>query len=146
MKRVDETLSVYRSELAKRTKESPREVCTTPGAGISSCCRWSGGIISRMVQDLMLEWVEKRFGAQETAHLVERLSNNWSPYYTAKDTVASRPGASLPLHAGPQDRSRGMSEASAKTFKQDYVHIQESPNAEAILKNIYYQFNDFTIL
>lgn len=62
----------------------------------------TGGITSRMVQDLMLECVERRFGTPQTAHPVEWLSDNGS-CYTAKDTMKfAAVGAALALHAGPQ--------------------------------------------
>ncbi len=81
----------------------------------------TAGISGQMVQDLMLECVEKRFGALKAPHRVEWLSDNGC-CYTAKETVAFASLLGLlsrftPVHS---PESNGMAEAFVNTFKRDY--------------------------
>lgn len=79
----------------------------------------------------MLEAVEKRFVATRAPHAIEHLSDNGSAY-TARDTRPFAHALNLtpcftPV-ASPQ--SNGMSEASVKTLKWDYIRISPLPDAE----------------
>ena len=104
----------------------------------------TGGITSRMVQDLMLECVERRFGTPRTAHPVEWLSDNGS-CYTAKDTMKFAAMLGLRSRFTPvrSPESNGMAEAFVKTFKRDYVRIHERPDAEAVLNQLHAWFEDY---
>jgi putative transposase len=84
----------------------------------------NAGISGSDVRDMMLEAVEKRFGATRAPHAIEHLSDNGSAY-TARDTRLFAQALNLvpcftPV-ASPQ--SNGMSEAFVKTLKRDYVRI-----------------------
>lgn len=103
-----------------------------------------GGISGSDVRDLMLEALEKRFGAIRAPHPVEWLSDNGSPY-TAVET--RRFAAQLNLVscftpvASPE--SNGMSEAFVKTLKRDYVRITPIPDAHTALHRIAGWFEDY---
>ena len=90
----------------------------------------TAGISGQMVQDLMLECVEKRFGALKAPHPVEWLSDNGS-CYTAKATVtfASMLGLLSRFTPVRSPESNGMAEAFVNTFKRDYVRVQDRPDA-----------------
>jgi transposase InsO family protein len=72
----------------------------------------TAGISGQMVQDLMLECVEKRFGALNAPHPIEWLSDN-SSCYTAKETVtfASMLGLLSRFTPVRSPESNGMAEA-----------------------------------
>lgn len=90
----------------------------------------TAGISGQMVQDLMLECVEKRFGALKAPHPVEWLSDNGS-CYTAKETVAfaSMLGRLSRFTPVRSTESNGMAEAFVNTFKRDYVRVHARPDA-----------------
>ncbi len=102
---------------------------------------WRGvvgaGISGSDVRDMMLEAVEKRFGAIRAPEQIEMLSDNGA-CYTAKDTKTFARQLNLkpcftPV-ASPQ--SNGMSEAFVNTLKRDYVRVTPLPDAETALKLI----------
>jgi len=90
-----------------------------------------------MVQDLILECVEKRFGVLKAPHRVEWLSDNGS-CYTAMETVefASMLGLLSRFTPVRSPKSNGMAEAFVNTFKRDYVFVNERPNAETVLAQL----------
>lgn len=97
----------------------------------------NAGISGSDVRDIMLEAVEKRFGATRAPLAIEHLSDNGSAY-TAKDTRLFAQAINLtpcftPV-ASPQ--SNGMSEAFVKTLKRDYIRISQLPHAETALRQI----------
>jgi putative transposase len=97
----------------------------------------NAGISGSDVRDMMLEAVEKRFGATRAPHAIEHLSDNGSPY-TARGTRLFAQALNLtpcftPV-ASPQ--SNGMSEAFVKTLKRDYVRISTLPDAKTALRQI----------
>jgi putative transposase len=104
----------------------------------------NAGIPGSDVRDMMLEAVEKRFGAIRAPHAVEWLSDNGSPY---KAIETRRLAAQLNLVscftpvASPE--SNGMSEAFVKTIKRDHVHTTPIPDAEAALDRIAGWFEDY---
>ncbi|WP_093041612.1 IS3 family transposase, partial [Rhizobium tibeticum] len=97
----------------------------------------NAGISGSDVRDMMLEAVEKRFGATSAPHAIEHLSDNGSAY-TARDTRLFAQALNLipcftPV-ASPQ--SNGMSEAFVKTLKRDYIRISPIPDADTALRKI----------
>ena len=103
------------------------------------------GISGSMVRDLMLETVEKRFGAIKAPHSVEWLSDNGSTY-TARETLdfASALGL-VPCFTPVQSpESNGIAEAFVKTFKRDYARINPLPDAETVLRQLAGWFDDYT--
>lgn len=97
----------------------------------------NAGISGSDVRDMMLEAVEKRFGATRALQAIEHLSDNGSAY-TAKDTRLFAQAINLtpcftPV-ASPQ--SNGMSEAFVKTLNRDYIRISPLPDADTALRQI----------
>ena len=85
---------------------------------------------------MMLEAVEKRFGAYRAPHPIEMLSDNGSPY-TAHDTriFASQLGLRpcfTPVKS-PERCAARISEAFVNTLKRDYVRVMPLPDAQAVL-------------
>lgn len=108
---------------------------------IDACDReviaWSAttaGVSGLMVRDLMVECVERRFGAAPAHHPVEWLSDN-GPAYTAKDTLdlATALGLRLAFTPPRSPESNGLAEAWVKTLKRDYASVTLLPDAQAIL-------------
>ena len=73
----------------------------------------TAGISGEMVRDLMVTWVERRFGATRTVNTVEWLSDNGSAY-TAKDTLDTATALGLRLAFTParSPESNGIAERS----------------------------------
>jgi len=87
------------------------------GFSASTC-----GISGSMVRDLMLECVEKRFGMSHAPHRVEWLTDNGS-CFVAKETVEF---ASCGVY------QPGMAESFVKTFKRDYMYVNDCPDAQPV--------------
>lgn len=95
------------------------------------------GISGPDIRDMMLEAVEKRFGAIRAPSLIEWLSDDGSPY-TARDTRLFAAQHNLTPRVTPlaSPESNGMSEAFVKTVKRDYVRVRPLPDARAALDQI----------
>jgi transposase InsO family protein len=95
------------------------------------------GISGSMVRGLMLECVEKRLGMSRAPHRVERLTGNGS-CFAAKETVQFPSWLGLAnrftLIISPE--SNGMAEAFVKTFKRDYVYVNDRPDARTVLNQL----------
>lgn len=104
----------------------------------------TAGISGQMVQDLMLECVEKRFGVVKAPQPVEWLSDNGS-CYTARETVAFATLLGLLPRFTPvrSPESNGMAEAFVNTFKRDYVHVHARPDAATVLAQLPGWFEDY---
>jgi len=104
----------------------------------------TGGISGIMVRDMMLECVEKRFGADHTPHRVEWLTDNGS-CFAAKETVefASRLGLVSRFTPVRSPESNGMAEAFVKTVKRDYVSANDRPDAATVLSRLAAWFEDY---
>lgn len=102
------------------------------------------GISGSMVRDLMLEAVERRFGAIQAPCRVEWLSDNGSPY-TARETIDFAAALGLVPCFTPvrSPESNGIAEAFVKTFKRDYVRVNPLPDAHAALRQIAGWFLDY---
>jgi putative transposase len=105
----------------------------------------TGGISSEMICDLMVQTVEHRFGSVDCVpHAIEWLSDNGS-CYTSK--LTRRFGGQLGLIccttpvSSPE--SNGMAEAFIKTFKRDYVYVNDRPDAKTVISQLHQWFNDY---
>lgn len=93
---------------------------------------------------MMLEAVEKRFGAIRAPHKIEWLSDKGSPY-----TAAATKEFASQLNLAPcftpvaSPESNGMSEAFVKTLKRDYLRVRPVPDAAAALDQIAGWFEDY---
>jgi putative transposase len=78
------------------------------------------GISGSDIRDIMLEAVERRFGAYRAPSVIEMLTDNGSPYI-AKDTqIFARHLGLKPCFTPVQSpQSNGISEAFVKTLKRD---------------------------
>jgi putative transposase len=95
----------------------------------------TGGITGEMVRDLMTESVERRFGPVDLLpHRVEWLSDNGS-CYTARETTAFAKDMGFISCFTPvrSPESNGMAEAFVKTFKRDYIHVHDCPDAKTVM-------------
>ena len=110
------------------------------------CCdreaiSWSattGGINSVMVQDLLTESVEKRFGnTLYLPHAVEWLTDNGSCYIAdATRTFAASLGFIVCTTPVRSPESNGMAESFVKTFKRDYVYVNDLPDAVTVMEKL----------
>ena len=102
------------------------------------------GISGSDIRDMMLEAVEKRFGALRAPETIEMLTDNGSAYI-AKETIIFAGQLNLKSCFTPvkSPQSNGMAEAFVKTFKRDYVYINPLPNAETVLQLIAEWFEDY---
>jgi transposase InsO family protein len=102
------------------------------------------GVSSGMIQDLMLECVEKRFGTGRAPSPVQWLSDNGS-CFTARETIEFAAWLGLESRFTPvrSPESNGMAEAFVRTFKRDYVYVQDRPNALTVLNQLPEWFEDY---
>jgi transposase InsO family protein len=102
------------------------------------------GISGADVRDMMLDAVERRFGAVRAPHPIEHLSDNGSPY-TAKQTRDFAAALNLVPCFTPvrSPESNGLAEAFVKTFKRDYVRVNPVPDAQAVLRQIAGWIDDY---
>ena len=93
------------------------------------------GISGEVVRNLMVAWVERRFGGTRTTQMVESLSDNGSAY-RAKGTLDMATALGLRLAFTPprSPESNGIAEAFVKTLKRDYAKVTLLPDAPAILR------------
>lgn len=104
----------------------------------------TGGLNSALVQDLMVECVEKRFQTWRAPHPVQWLSDN-GPCYIARETRIIAEQLNLVPCFTPvrSPESNGLAEAFVKTFKRDYVYAHELLNAHAVLQALPSWFEDY---
>jgi len=98
----------------------------------------SKGVDRFMIQVLMAESVDKRFGkVPRVPHPLQWLSDNGSPY-VARDTVAFGRllGLTMCTTVPRNPESNGMAEAFVKTFKRDYVTFGNLASAQAVLEQL----------
>ena len=94
----------------------------------------TAGISGEMIRDMMVQCVEKRFGAIRAPHPRQWLSDNGS-IFAAHKTIEIAVALNLVPCFTPVESpdSNGMAEAFVKTFKPDYVRVNPIPNAAAAL-------------
>jgi transposase InsO family protein len=98
----------------------------------------TGGIAAGMVQDLLLESLEYRFSQSERVpHPLEWLTDNGS-CYTANETRAFAPSLGFVVCTTPvmSPHGNGMAEAFVKTFKRDYVCMNDLPDAATVMARL----------
>jgi transposase InsO family protein len=103
------------------------------------------GITSEMVKDLIAESIECRFGmVDHVPHGIEWLTDNGSAY-TAHDTVRFARMMGLEVCTTPyySPESNGMAESFIKTFKRDYVELNDIPDAQTVMKKLPLWFEDY---
>jgi len=103
------------------------------------------GIDSDMVQDLMAQTMQYRFGQRnQLPHRIQWLSDN-GPCYVARRTVQF--GRSIGLEVCTTrpycPESNGMAEAFVKTVKRDYVWLGDLSSAEKVMEQLPGWFRDY---
>ena len=111
---------------------------------VMAWCASRSGISGEMIRDLMLESVERRFGAAPLPHPIQWLSDNGS-CYRAHETIdfAIRLGLVPCFTPVRSPQSNGMAEAFVKTFKRDYVYVHDRPDAQTVLSQLSAWFEDY---
>ncbi|RYF46307.1 MAG: hypothetical protein EOO38_14360 [Cytophagaceae bacterium] len=103
------------------------------------------GIDGELVRDLMTETVENRFpGASVVPNKLQWLSDN-GPGYTARQTVFHGRLLGFDVRTTPSysPESNGMAEAFVKTFKRDYVYVNDLSSAEHVRSQLTGWFTDY---
>lgn len=112
---------------------------------IMSYVATTSGISAEMIRDLMTQSLEARFGSVDRVpHPVEWLTDNGS-CYTAAETVAFGESLGLLICTTPvaSPESNGMAESFVKTFKRDYVYLNDRPDAKTVLQMLPEWFEDY---
>lgn len=105
----------------------------------------TAGISATMVQDILVESVEKRFGdTQRLPQEIEWLTDNGS-CYIAEETrkFAKTLGFKVCTTPVRSPESNGMAEAFVKTFKRDYVYLSDRPDAATVMAQLAGWFEDY---
>ena len=105
----------------------------------------SRGIDGGLIRDLMTESIEQRFGeVHKLPHRIQWLSDN-GPCYVAKQTVfyGKSLGFEICTTAPYSPESNGMAEAFVKTFKRDYVYINDLSSAQKVREQLEHWFEDY---
>jgi putative transposase len=106
----------------------------------------TAAITGEMIRELMAESVERRFGAEalQTPQPVEWLSDNGPPY-TAIETrdFGQKLGLLVCTTPAYSPESNGMAESFVKTFKRDYVYLNELHTATSVMQQLARWFEDY---
>ena len=112
---------------------------------------WEGkGLPGEPVREMLIEAVERRFGAVEAVpsdHTLEFLSDNGGAYIAAETRALVRALGLKPINTpvcSPQ--SNGMAESFVNTFKRDYVARMDLRDARTVLKQLPAAFEHFNEL
>lgn len=103
----------------------------------------SRGIDGELIRDLMTESIEQRFG-DKLPFKVQWLSDN-GPGYVARETVfyGRSLGFEICTTAPYSPESNGMAEAFVKTFKRDYVYVNDLSSAQRVREQLPTWFKDY---
>ena len=93
-------------------------------------------ISSEMVCEVLVESMERRFGTvNHLPHTIEWLTDNGSCYIAhSTRTFAQALGFRICTTPIRSPQSNGMAEAFVKTFKRDYVYLNDVSDAETVLR------------
>jgi putative transposase len=97
----------------------------------------NAGISGSDIRDIMLEAVERRFGAYRAPAVIEMLTDNGSPDIAKETQIFARQLGLKPCFTPVQSpQSNGISEAFVKTPKHDYIQVTPLPDAQTVLGSI----------
>ena len=109
---------------------------------------WEGkGLPGEPVREMLIEAVERRFGAVEAVpadHALEFLSDNGGAYIAAETRALARALGLKPINTpvcSPQ--SNGMAESFVNTFKRDYVARMDRRDSRTVLEQLPAAFEHF---
>lgn len=96
------------------------------------------------IRDLMARSIESRFGDTKTPRPLEWLTDNGPPY-TACRTRAFAASVGLRPRNTPaySPESNGMAESFVRTFKRDYVYLNDVWDAQTVLTQLDSWFQDY---
>lgn len=104
----------------------------------------TGGFDGETVRDLMLLYVERRFGTHHTPHGVEWLIDNGSSYTTREAIAFGKSLGLVPWFTQVRSpESNAVAESFAKTFKRDSVYLHDRPDATTFLAQLDRWFEDY---
>ena len=92
-----------------------------------------------------MESLEYRFGSStRTPHPIEWLTDNGS-CYIKKETrdFAKELGFVVCTTPVRSPQSNGMAEAFVKTFKRDYVYLNDLPDAQSVMRQLAHWIEDY---
>ncbi len=104
-----------------------------------------GSMRAESICDLLVESVEARFGRLlPQQKQLQWLSDN-GPQYTSRETLAVAAKLGLRVITTPANspESNGMAESFVKTFKRDYVYVNELPSAAFVESKLGEWFEDY---
>lgn len=133
----------YRRACALVNRKS-RETGASP---VNAKSFYSKGLPGQPVREMLIEAVERRFGAVESApagHELEFTSDNGGAYIAADTGALARSLRLKPINTpvgSPQ--SKGMAESFVNTFKRDYVARMDLSNAPTVLAQLPAAFKHF---
>lgn len=112
---------------------------------IMSYCAATTGHTSEMVCSVLMDSVEKRFGrVMNLPHQVQWLTDNGSCYISsATSNFAQALGFDVRNTPVCSPESNGMAESFVKTFKRDYVYINDVPDAKTVMQSLPMWFEDY---
>lgn len=109
---------------------------------------WEGkGLPGERVREMLIEAVEKRFGAVEAipaGHTLEFLTDNGGAYIAADTRRIARSLGLTPINTpvcSPQ--SNGMAESFVNTFRRDYVSRMDLTDAPTVMAQLPAAFEHF---
>jgi len=104
----------------------------------------TSAMTGEMIRDLMAETVEYRFSSTSVPHPLEWLTDNGPPY-TARETRTFGASVGLLVRTTPaySPQSNGMAEAFVKTFKRDYVYVNDVSTAASVFAQLPRWFADY---
>lgn len=109
---------------------------------------WEGkGLPGEPVREMLIEAVEKRFGAVEgipADHRLEFLTDNGGAYIAAETRAVAKSLGLVPVNTpvcSPQ--SNGMAESFVNTFKRDYVARMDLRDAATVMAQLPAAFEHF---
>jgi putative transposase len=103
------------------------------------------GIDANLVGDFMMQAVEYRFGASQTApHEVEWLYDNGSCYIASYARPFGRALGLKPVTTPVQSpQSNGMAKSFVKTFKREYVWMADRPDSATLMNRLKVWFEHY---
>ena len=108
------------------------------------CVVVNAGISGSDIRDILLEAVERRFGACRAPETIEFLTDNGSAYIARETRIFARQIGLKPCFTPVKSpQSNGMAEAFVNTLKRDYVSVSPLPDAETALRLIPGWFEDY---
>jgi putative transposase len=104
----------------------------------------TGGLSGEMVRDVMALAIENRLRSDKIPHVIQWLSDN-GPAYTAYETQSFARLSGLEPRTTPyySPESNGMAESFIKTFKRDYVAMNDLDTPERVMEQLPSWFEDY---